>query len=63
MGIFDKAKEAISDHPDQANSAIDKAGDAIDERTGDKYAGQIDKGQEFAEGHLGNQDDPSTPPA
>ena len=48
MGIFDKAKDALSEHSEQADAGIDKAGDFVDERTDNKYAEQVDKGQDFA---------------
>ena len=53
MGIFDKAKEALGEHSDKVDGAVDKAGDVVDERTGDKYVGQVDKGQELAKDKLG----------
>ena len=48
MGIFDKAKDALSEHSEQADAGIEKAGDFVDERTDNKYAEQVDKGQDFA---------------
>ncbi len=52
MGIFDKAKDALSEHSEQADTGIEKAGDFVDDKTGDKYAGQVDKGQDFASDQL-----------
>ena len=43
MGIFDKAKDALSGHSEQVAAAIDKAGDLVDEKTEGKYAEQVDK--------------------
>lgn len=57
MGIFDKAKDALSDHPEQVDSGIDKVGDLAD----DKYADKVDQGQEFIKDKLGN--DPAVDPA
>lgn len=48
MGIFDKAKDALSDHSEHVDSGIEKAGDMADERTGGKFADHVDTGQEFA---------------
>ena len=48
MGIFDKAKDALSEHSEHVDSGIDKAGDVADDTTGDKYVEQVDKGQDFA---------------
>jgi hypothetical protein len=45
--LAEKAKDLASGHEDQAKAALDKAGDLIDEKTGDKYKDQVDKGQEF----------------
>lgn len=44
-GMADKAKQAASEHPD----AVDKAGDAANDKTGGKHEEQIDT----AKGHLG----------
>jgi MT0933-like antitoxin protein len=48
MGIFDKAKDALSEHSEQADAGIEKAGDFVDDKTGNKYAEHVDKGQELA---------------
>jgi hypothetical protein len=48
MGIFDKAKDALSEHSEQADAGIEKAGDFVDERTGNKYVDQVDQGQDLA---------------
>jgi MT0933-like antitoxin protein len=48
MGIFDKAKDALSEHSEQADAGIEKAGDFVDDSTGDKYTEQVDKGQDLA---------------
>jgi hypothetical protein len=64
MGIFDKAKDALSEHSEQVDKGIDKGGDLIDEKTGGKYVSQVDQGQEFAKDRLGGPDhDPAQPPA
>ena len=48
MGIFDKAKDALSEHSEHATTGIEKAGDFVDDKTGNKYADQVDKGQDLA---------------
>ena len=48
MGIFDKAKDALSEHSQHVDTGIEKAGDLVDERTGGKYAEHVDTGQDFA---------------
>ncbi|MGV9803332.1 antitoxin [Mycobacterium sp. NPDC003449] len=69
MGILDKVKDWLGNNPDKASSAIDKAGDLVDKKTGGKYAGHVDKVQDaakgqFNKGNAGN-DNPQegTPPA
>jgi hypothetical protein len=54
MGIFDRAKEALSGHNEQVESVIDKAGDFFDEKTEGKYAEQVDQGQDLAKDKLGD---------
>ena len=63
MGIFDRAKDALSGHSEQVAAAIDKAGDFVDEKTEGKYAEQVDKGQDMAKDKLAdmNADEPEQP--
>ncbi len=79
MGIFDKAKDALSTHKDdigkhsdKLDGGVDKAGDFVDDKTGDKYAEHVDQGQDFAKDQLGERfggaqgadpADPNQPPA
>ncbi|MER7771170.1 antitoxin [Kitasatospora sp. NPDC096140] len=46
MSMMDKLKNLLKGHEEQADKAVDKAGDAVDERTQGKYSGQVDAGQE-----------------
>jgi hypothetical protein len=48
MGIFDKAKDAMSGQSEQVDAGVEKAGDMVDEKTEGKYAEQVDQGQEIA---------------
>lgn len=51
MGLsdwFKKAKGAAAENKDAVKDGIEKAGDFVDEKTGDKYAEHVDKGQEAA---------------
>ena len=48
MGIFDKAKDALSQHSEHVDAGIEKAGDLVDQRTGGKYAEHVDRGQDLA---------------
>jgi hypothetical protein len=63
MGIFDKAKDAVSEHSEQIDTGIDKAGDLVDEKTEGKYVGQVDQGQEMAKDKLRDfaADEPDQP--
>ena len=65
MGLFDKAKDAISarqddiknlasHHSDQVVQGIDKAGNTVDDKTGGKFSDQIDKGQDALKDKLGD---------
>ena len=53
--IVDKAKDLAADHPDQVDQGIDKAGDAVDARTGGTHVSQVDKAQEAVKDRLGQQ--------
>ena len=48
MGVFDKAKDALSQHSEHVDTGIEKIGDLVDERTGGRYAEHVDKGQDLA---------------
>ena len=48
MTFFDKAKDALSEHSEHVDTGIEKAGDFVDDKTGNKYTEQVDKGQDFA---------------
>ncbi|UYP19733.1 antitoxin [Rhodococcus sp. Z13] len=52
-GLVDKGKEFAEQNPDKVEQIIEKAGDAVDEKTGGKYADQVDKVQDAARKHLG----------
>jgi hypothetical protein len=52
MGIFDKAKDAMSGQQDKVDAGVEKAGDMVDEKTGDKYTEHVDQDQEMAENRL-----------
>jgi hypothetical protein len=52
MGIFDKAKDAMSGQSEQVDAGTERAGDMVDEKTEGKYAEQVDQGQEMAKDKL-----------
>lgn len=63
MGIFDRAKDALSGQREQLDAAVEKAGDFVDEQTEGKYAERVDKGQEMARDKLADltADEPEQP--
>lgn len=61
MSGFDKIGDALSGHEEQVDQAVDKGGDLVDDKTGGKYAEQVDKGQDFARERLGGDDTPEAP--
>ena len=61
MGIGDmvnKAKDLAADHPDKVDQGIDKAGDAVDQRTGGQHVEQVDKAQDAVRGRLAGDAQP-----
>jgi hypothetical protein len=56
MSFMDKAKDAADDHDKQVDEGLEKAGDQIDSRTGDKHSSQIDKGVDEAQQRTGAGD-------
>jgi antitoxin protein of toxin-antitoxin system len=56
MGFMDKAKDLADKHDEQVDKGLDKAGDQVDQRTGNKYSSQIDKGVDQAQQRTGEGD-------
>ena len=56
MSFMDKAKDFADDHDKQVDQGLDKAGDQIDDRTGNKHSAQIDKGVDQAQTRTGQGD-------
>ncbi|MDL4818094.1 antitoxin [Actinomadura opuntiae] len=56
MSFMDKVKEMLGQHPDQAKSGVEKAGDMFDQKTGGKYADKVDKAQEKAGDYIDRGD-------
>ncbi|MBD2761542.1 antitoxin [Kocuria sp. cx-455] len=52
-GLGDKAKQFAEDNPDKVDQGIDKAGDAVDDRTGGQHAEHVDKAQDAARNKFG----------
>lgn len=57
MGFLDKVKSLLSQNPDKANDAIDKAGDFVDGKTEGKYTDAVDKAQDAAKKNLPRDDE------
>lgn len=68
MGFLDKIKDLAAKNADKVDSAIEKVGDVVDQKTGNKYKGAVDKAQEAAKKAARNnagtppQTPPQTPP-
>lgn len=56
MGFMDKAKDFADDHDKQVDQGLEKAGDQIDDRTGNKHSAHIDKGVDQAQARTGQGD-------
>jgi hypothetical protein len=56
MSFMDKAKDAADDHDKQVDEGLEKAGDQIDSRTGEKHSSQIDKGVDEVQQRTGAGD-------
>lgn len=56
MSFLDKAKDLAGQHDDKVDQGLEKAGDAVDEKTGSKYSSQIDKGVDQAQQRTGQGD-------
>jgi hypothetical protein len=56
MGFLDDAKKFIDEHDDKVDQAIEKAGDLADDKTGGKFADNVDKVQDIAEQKTGHGD-------
>ncbi|CAM5468022.1 antitoxin [Streptomyces narbonensis] len=69
MSMLDKLKGMIKGHEDTARQGVEKAGDAVDAKTGNKYQSQVDAAQRKIHEQLGTQEQqpnrqqPPPPPA
>lgn len=52
MGILDNLGGLAKENEDKIEAGIEKAGDLVDEKTGGKYAAQVDQAQDFANEQL-----------
>jgi antitoxin protein of toxin-antitoxin system len=63
-GLADKAKNALNSDKgeQQSDSALDKAEQFADQRSGGTHDAQIDKAREMADQHIGLQNPPPDDP-
>lgn len=54
-GLADKVLGLARKNADKVDPLIEKVGDAVDKKTGGKYAGQVDKAQDAARKALRDQ--------
>jgi len=50
----DKAKQLASEHPEQVDEGLKRAGDFADQRTGGRFGDEIQQGEQRAEDYLGS---------
>ncbi|WP_253805101.1 antitoxin [Nocardia sp. FDAARGOS_372] len=50
-----KAMDLAAQNADKVDVVIDKAGDLVDEKTGGKFAGQVDAAQDAAKNAIRNE--------
>jgi hypothetical protein len=54
MGLLDKVKDLLSKNSGKVDTAIDKAGDVVDDKTQGKYKDTVDKVEEQAKKAVDN---------
>ncbi|MEU8776972.1 antitoxin [Streptomyces sp. NPDC048606] len=59
MSMLDKLKGLLKGHEDVARQGVEKAGDAFDAKTQNKYQGQVDEVQKRINDQLGTQPPPT----
>ncbi|MFE2480795.1 Rv0909 family putative TA system antitoxin [Streptomyces sp. NPDC059389] len=62
MSMLDKLKGLIKGHEDVARQGVEKAGDAVDAKTGNKYQSQVDMAQQKINEQLGTDKPQDRPP-
>jgi MT0933-like antitoxin protein len=60
MAFLDKIKNLLSKNADKVDTAIDKAGDIVDQKTQGKYTQHVDKVQDAAKKAV-DKSNPQTP--
>ncbi|MER7183119.1 antitoxin [Streptomyces hyaluromycini] len=62
MSMLDKLKGMLKGHEDQAKKGVEKGGDMIDQRTGNKYQSQVDAAQKQADDYIERERRQGNPP-
>ncbi|WP_221350663.1 antitoxin [Streptomyces beigongshangae] len=62
MSVMNKLKDMLKGHPDRTGKGIDKAGDAVDDRTRGKYSGHVDTAQDKLRDQFGGDGRDDRPP-
>ncbi|MBB5117974.1 kanamycin biosynthetic protein [Streptomyces eurocidicus] len=62
MSMLDKLKGLLKGHEEQARQGVEKAGDAFDAKTGNKYQSQTDTVQQKLNEQIGGQEGEQRPP-
>ncbi|GHD82457.1 antitoxin [Streptomyces goshikiensis] len=62
MSMLDKLKGLLKGHEDQVQQGTEKAGDAFDAKTGNKYQSQVDTAQQKINEQLGSDKPKDEPP-
>ena len=52
-GLMNKAKDLAGKHQDQVHKGVQKGEELAENKLGDKYDGQVQKGGDMVEGALG----------
>ncbi len=60
--FFDKVKDFVKGHPEQADQGLDKVGEFLDGRTGGQYSEHIAKGDALVREQFGIPDDAASVP-
>lgn len=55
MSMMDKLKSMVRGRESQTRKGVDKAGDAVDERTQGRYRGQVDTAQDKLRDEFGRE--------
>lgn len=53
-GALDKAKDLANQHEERIDAGVEKGGDVIDDKTGDRFEDQVNMGQDAIQNKTGN---------